>query len=505
MSCKNNRECCSICKNKIYLHDIALICNIDDTIYHSTCLKISNFCAYSLIAQGDWCCPKCPRQMFPFYEYDILKEQEENRSYYCTCCGKIISRLCHTKLCCSTCDKYMHKECSKANLCGVCYSAAIDDSGSDVNAFIKQEFNPFANIVQTENDDYNNSDYMISIANDVLNSCHITSIDEYVNDLSCNHADARTSLFSLNINGFKTNFLEFVATYNLLNNGKKSFDFYCFCEINLKHDEPNEFVLPGYLNISLPAIKNKRKGSGLSIFFNSNLTFAEAKSLTPRNRFFETLSGKLKTPVGIYQIIVSYRFHNQDFSGYINSFMSFIDSISDKPTIICGDFNVDMFLNETCTNSNDFLNNFMEKGFIPLISKTTRVSKSTQTCIDGIWVNFYDDKLQSRILDSSISDHFPIITTLPSPAGFINKEYEPENEPEMSTYTNINENTTSKFMHDLTNFTNGLYINNETVFDKNIAKKNFDYFYNSFKGIYCKAFAISKTKDNRCKKRDPFF
>ena len=58
----------------------------------------------------------------------------------------------------------MHKECSKANLCGVCYSAAIDDSGSDVNAFIKQEFNPFANIVQTENDDYNNSDYMISIA-----------------------------------------------------------------------------------------------------------------------------------------------------------------------------------------------------------------------------------------------------------------------------------------------------------------------------------------------------
>ena len=60
-------------------------------------------------------------------------------------------------------------------------------------------------------------------------------------------------------------------------------------------------------------------------------------------------------------------------------------------------------------------------------------------------------------------------------------------------------------MHDLTNFTNGLYINNETVFDKNIAKKNFDYFYNSFKDIHCKAFVISKTKDNRCKKRDPFF
>ena len=116
-----------------------LICNIDDTIYHSTCLKISNSCAYSLITQGDWCCPECLRQMFPFYEYDILKEQEENSLYYCTCCGKIISLLCHTKLCCSNCDKYMHKECSKANLCDVCYSAAIDDSGSDVNAFIKQE------------------------------------------------------------------------------------------------------------------------------------------------------------------------------------------------------------------------------------------------------------------------------------------------------------------------------------------------------------------------------
>ena len=59
-------------------------------------------------------------------------------------------------------------------------------------------------------------------------------------------------------------------------------------------------------------------------------------------------------------------------------------------------------------------------------------------------------------------------------------------------------------MHDLTTFTNGLYINNETVLIKNIAKKNFDYFYNSFKDIYCKAFVISKTKDNRCKKRDLF-
>ena len=40
---------------------------------------------------------------------------------------------------------------------------------------------------------------------------------------------------------------------------------------------------------------------------------------------------------------------------------------------------------------------------------------------------------------------------------------------------------------------------------KILQKRISDYFYNSFKDIYCKAFVISKTKDNQCKKRDPFF
>ena len=63
------------------------------------------------------------------------------------------------------------------------------------------------------------------------------------------------------------------------------FDFYCLVETNIKDGVPNDIVLPGYHNIDLFGISNKKKGSGLSIFSRSNLNFTKSGNLTRRNRF----------------------------------------------------------------------------------------------------------------------------------------------------------------------------------------------------------------------------
>ena len=47
-------------------------------------------------------------------------------------------------------------------------------------------------------------------------------------------------------------------------------------------------------------------------------------------------------------------------------------------------------------------------GFQPLITKPTRVTSVTCTCIDNIFCNVLDKPIIPGILYSDVSDHFPI-------------------------------------------------------------------------------------------------
>ena len=48
--------------------------------------------------------------------------------------------------------------------------------------------------------------------------------------------------------------------------------------------------------------------------------------------------------------------------------------------------------------------------FRPIITKPTRITDSSTTLIDHIWINdMTNDKLESKILLTDITDHLPII------------------------------------------------------------------------------------------------
>ena len=45
-------------------------------------------------------------------------------------------------------------------------------------------------------------------------------------------------------------------------------------------------------------IEGKAKGSGLAVYFRNTLPFTKIKFLTVRNKYFESLGGKLKCDIG---------------------------------------------------------------------------------------------------------------------------------------------------------------------------------------------------------------
>ena len=92
-------------------------------------------------------------------------------------------------------------------------------------------------------------------------------------------------------------------------NCDSNFDFYFFNETNLKVGRKHDFKLENYESEFLYSIDDKAKGSGLAIYYN-NLKFTINKSLCIRNSYFECMAGKLRCEIGLINILVFYRFHN---------------------------------------------------------------------------------------------------------------------------------------------------------------------------------------------------
>ena len=75
-----------------------------------------------------------------------------------------------------------------------------------------------------------------------------------------------------------------------------------------------------------------------------------------------------------------------------------------------GDFNINLLKYDCCNFANHFFKQLSSSGYMLLITKPTRITKSTATLIDNIFTNNLSRTEQSSgILINDISDHLPIL------------------------------------------------------------------------------------------------
>ena len=73
-----------------------------------------------------------------------------------------------------------------------------------------------------------------------------------------------------------------------------------------------------------------------------------------------------------------------------------------------GDFNLDLLKLDENQYIKDFINQMFSSTFYPLISKPTRITNSSATLIDNIFVNNLDECHKCGILFTDLSDHLPV-------------------------------------------------------------------------------------------------
>ena len=77
-----------------------------------------------------------------------------------------------------------------------------------------------------------------------------------------------------------------------------------------------------------------------------------------------------------------------------------------------GDFNADLLKIDTHSDTCDFYELMSSFGFKPLIMQPTRVTSTSATVIDNIFVNDIEARSMGGNITTSIADHFPQSTFL---------------------------------------------------------------------------------------------
>ena len=77
-----------------------------------------------------------------------------------------------------------------------------------------------------------------------------------------------------------------------------------------------------------------------------------------------------------------------------------------------GDFNIDLLKYDVHQKTKDFVDDIVALGFIPIITKPTRITNHSATLIDHIYTNISNEDVKSGIIITDISDHFSVFATV---------------------------------------------------------------------------------------------
>ena len=133
-----------------------------------------------------------------------------------------------------------------------------------------------------------------------------------------------------------------------------------------------------------------KKGGGVGFYVTQNLNCELLEDFSVMSETFESIFIEIKAP-SKRNIIVGeiYRPPNSsaiDYGEHVHGLLSnrYFDN---KTCFIMGDFNLNLLNHIDNLPCQDFLKSMLSKSFIPLTRKPTRISDSTSTLIDDIFVN----------------------------------------------------------------------------------------------------------------------
>lgn len=221
-------------------------------------------------------------------------------------------------------------------------------------------------------------------------------------------------------------------------------------ETKLNENNITNISIPGYSFITQPS---PTKAGGVGMYINNDIQFIRRQDLEidmegVESCFIEIEITKQKNVI----IGCIYRHPSsklETFHELLNQKLTSINS-SGYEAYIAGDININ-FLNYSSNNlTSDYLDMLFDQGFMPLITKATRVTYHSRTLIDHIYTNSPEKLINSGICLADISDHLPCFCIFASKLSTQNQQ---------KFYRDFSKFNNDNFLEDLSNLDFMSFIN----------------------------------------------
>ena len=262
-------------------------------------------------------------------------------------------------------------------------------------AFEEKTFNPF-----TDLGSINESSFTHTFFENVRKQCCFHDEDNVKN---CSFGN-KLSMIHINARSLVKKFDEIRLFLSV-----QKWDFVLIAETWFNDINEEEFAFENY-NLFYTNRVNKI-GGGSAIYVHSDVDAEQIplfEFTTAEAVFLKVKKDSKKS----YLVIQIYRApkNNQEFLSELEKCLEEATKFN-LLTYIAGDFNVDLFSISESNFSGSFFTLMCSFGFLPTISKATRVSGDSATLIDNIFCNDISVIHQSGIIKTDFSDHFSIFST----------------------------------------------------------------------------------------------
>jgi hypothetical protein len=262
---------------------------------------------------------------------------------------------------------------------------------------------------------FDNPAHQSSVTDDRFNLLDVNSSYCSVDDINTPEilmSDYKYCAIHLNIHSLPSKFDQLKDMIVRLNDNKVKVDFVLLCETFLVDANANKFLMPGY-NFVHKSRKSLSRG-GVAMYIADKYTFVERQDLCINvEGEYESIAVEINAQNGGKNLLLSeiYRIPNTSERESLARYDEMVRNICGTNTnVILGtDQNMDyMKINNVMVS--DLLNIFVTNGILPTITRPTRITHTSATLIDNLYVKCdHYDNLHSVILLDNISDHFPVI------------------------------------------------------------------------------------------------
>ena len=230
------------------------------------------------------------------------------------------------------------------------------------------------------------------------------------------------NIIHVNIRSLPRNFDKLNA---LISKTGTEFDVICLSETWLEEPLANNFCIPGYSIIN--SCPDNYRGKGAAVLIKNNLVYHELPKLSVNYHHFQSVFIEIVPSLGPNIVLgTMYRSPSYEPKDFLDYFENIINCLAKtkKKCALAGDVNIDILKINESEIVDRYLACLIGGGFLPTITVPTRITATSRTLIDNIFINNFQSIKNSGVIVDDCSDHLPIflIMNLPARVQHVNEQ-----------------------------------------------------------------------------------